>query len=319
LAEGGTLGKGAVGGASAVASARRRLVWLVMTRSRRWLMALLLSNLALPVGIWQVGALIEMSGERDNAQVARSAGTAGDEAVTSDPLRGIWQRWAADGEEDRVRFYYFHGDGHGLYRYGKVGLTNTHSFDYAVEGEAVRLRFRRTGEEHRLPFSIAADPEVAGREWLTLDADPREPGARYFRDPVGAAAGEREDAAAQAGLGDRLWGDERRLAGGGLDFAIYQLQAQTIDGRGVGWFHRGDYDEWTTEALTYRRRGDHLTIHFMLEGRSATSSFKIEEAEGARFLELAEDPRDFWRAHRYRDMGRSFAGALWSPSASGLR
>jgi len=288
-----------------------------MIRSRRWLIALALSNLALPVGIWQLGALMEMMGERDNAQVARDASRGGEEAVTSDPLRGIWQRWAADAEEDRVRFYYFHGDGHGLYRYGRVGLTNTHAFDYAVEDGAVRVRFRRTGEQRELSFKIEADPQVEGREWLSFDADPREPGARYFRDLAGGAAAEAEVAQVRGErgqIGDRLWGEERRLAKGGIDFAIYQLQAQTIDGRGVGWFHRGDYDEWTTEALTYRRRGDHLTIHFMLEGRSATTAFRIEADEGARFLELAEDPRDFWRTHRYRDMGRSFAGALgWLP------
>ena len=31
--------------------------------------------------------------------------------------------------------------------------------------------------------------------------------------------------------------------------------------------------------------------------------------EGERFLDVAEDPRDFWRGHRYRDAGPSFAAA----------
>ena len=34
------------------------------------------------------------------------------------------------------------------------------------------------------------------------------------------------------------------------------------------------------------------------------------DAEGRRFLEVAEDPRDFWHPHRYLDMGPSFGAAL---------
>ncbi len=231
-------------------------------------------------------------------------------ALGVDPLVGVWQRFESYGECDRIRVYYFHLDGHGLYRYGKVGLTNTHSFDYRIEGERAWLRFRRTGEEVSLPFVIEADPEVDGRSWLTLEGDPRDAKGRYFRDPetragsCGAAPG----VVAAGGIGNRLWMNTRRHAGGGMSFSMYQLQAQTIDGRGVGWFHRGDFDEWTTEALTYRRKGDVLSLHFMLRDESLVTSISIrEEREGERVLELGEDPREFWHRGRYDDGGPSFA------------
>ncbi len=225
-----------------------------------------------------------------------------------DPLVGVWQRFESHAEGDRIRFYYFHGDGHGLYRYGKVGLTNTHAFDYRIEGERAWLRFRRTGEEVVVPFLIEADPEVAGRSWLTLSGDPRDEKGRYFRDPQTTVGSCGSAPAVAAGIGNRLWMNTRRHAGGGMSFSMYQLQAQTIDGRGVGWFHRGDFDEWTTEALTYRRQGDVLSLHFMLSGESLSTSIAIsEEREGERVLELGEDPRDFWHRGRYDDRGPSFA------------
>ncbi|HRI09187.1 MAG TPA: hypothetical protein PKW35_15300 [Nannocystaceae bacterium] len=292
---------------------------------RRWYGCHAIPALALPLVLWQAS--------REGAPVGEGAGVAergrAEEMSdgtdhAGDRLTGVWQRWQADAEGDPVRFYYFHGDGHGLYRYGKVGLTNTHAFDYAIEGDALALRFRRTGEAHRLRFRVEGDPSVAGRSWLTIEGDPREAGARYFRDEDAAAAalcGEADEGEVALGrvLGNRLWGEERRFAAGGMGFAIYQLQPQTIDGRGVGWFHRGDYDEWTTEALTYRQQGDHLTIHFMLEGRSETTPIAVRSEGEARWLDLAVDPRDYWRAHSYRDMGRSFAGAAtlggapWGP------
>ena len=272
--------------------------------------------LALPLLLWVHG--------REDAPLAPTPAAERPTTPADDPLRGVWQRWEASVDGDPIRFYYFHGDGHGLYRYGKVGLTNTHAFDYELTGDRLHLRFRKTGEAHDLRFTVEADPADPSRAWLRLDGDPREPGARYFRDGGAAAlacdeAGESVDLAAGRALGDRLWGDERRFAAGGLGFAIYQLQAQTIDGRGVGWFHRGDYDEWTTEALTYRQQGEHLALHFMLEGRSESTAIAVRAADGARWLDLAVDPRDYWRPHTYRDLGRSFAGAAalggapWGP------
>ena len=93
-----------------------------------------------------------------------------------------------------------------------------------------------------------------------------------------------------------------------MGFAIYQFQPQAIDGRGVGWFHRGDYDEWTTEALTYRQQGDRLALGFPLRHEVASTSLALWTAgDGVRRLRIDDDPRDFWRAHTYRDMGPSFA------------
>ncbi len=227
-------------------------------------------------------------------------------------LSGIWSRWDAAGEGKRVRFYYFHGDGTGLYRYGRVGLTNTHSFDYDIRDGRLILDFRKTGEHHEVEFELTPGGE-GERDWLELRDDPREPGTtRYFRESdeiirTGDAHGELGPAPA-----GHMWIDLKPFATGGRGFVMYQLRPAGIDGRGVGWFHRGDFNDWSTESLTYRIVGSTLELHFALEdGWREHSAFTVTtDDEGTRWLELADDPRDYWHPHRYVDMGPSFGAAL---------
>ncbi|MCA9693928.1 MAG: hypothetical protein KC636_30350 [Myxococcales bacterium] len=239
------------------------------------------------------------------------------EAAHDHALEGLWHRYEAVADGDPVRFYYFHEGGVGLYRYGQVGLTNTHAFDYQADGEVVEFVFRKTGERRRASYSIERDGQ---REWLVLRGDPREPGeTRYFRAGRGGQVEWGcQGGDASAGVGGRLWADQRRLRAGGLDFAIYQLQGQSIDGRGVGWFHRGDFDEWTTEALQFREAGDALALRFPVRGDAVTTPLARghlgDGEDRRRTLTLAADPRDFGRSHRYVDAGPTFAaGPLLLP------
>jgi hypothetical protein len=240
-------------------------------------------------------------------------------AEQTDPLRGMWMRYDSRGEGDPLRFWYFHGDGKGLYRYGKVGLANTHSFDYALLGtDAVQdgpvdlsLRFRKRGEAHTLIATIDKDGQGT---WLSFTGDPREPGARYRKvesDLDFESATSAQVSASGSAIGDRLWIDYRNLATGGAEFHMYQLAETAIDGRGVGWFHRGDFDDWSTESLTYRIDGDRLELFFDLREEPNTTGFRVVEGENGRELWLDADPRDYWAAHRYRDGGRSFRSAAF--------
>ena len=65
-------------------------------------------------------------------------------------IEGLWLK--KDAGADEFRFYYFHKDGIGLYRYGKRHLNNTNSFEYKVEGRTIRLTFKKTGEAHQVRF-----------------------------------------------------------------------------------------------------------------------------------------------------------------------
>lgn len=241
-----------------------------------------------------------------------------DDAEAADVLTGLWTRYQATGEGEPVRLYYFHGDGHGLYRYGKVGLNKTESFDYEIEGGLLQLEFRKRGEKHATRFLIADDAQ--GR-YLELADDPRDSGVRYRRrrgaltgaelavpDPQGVT---QDDASGHAPLGGRFWIDYGPYATGGSGFGIYQLGPTALDGRGVGWFHRGDFDDWSTETLTYRIDGESLELFFDLSEQGFSSRFSIEPSQGGRVLRLEQDPRDYWASHEYKDGGESFsAGAF---------
>lgn len=228
-------------------------------------------------------------------------------------LSGIWWRYEAGLEGEPVRFYYFHGDGTGLYRYGRVGLTNTHSFDYDVQGDTLVIDFRKTGEHHEIGFSLVPGREQGqSRDWLKLHDDPREAGpAQYFRESEQTVRA--VDTAAPLGPAPagHMWIDLRHYATGGQGFAMYQFRPAGIDGRGMGWFHRGDFDDWSTESLSYRIVGDRIELSMSLAGTRETTSFGVQaDDEGARWLQLDTDPRDFWQRHRYLDMGPSFGVAL---------
>ncbi len=239
--------------------------------------------------------------------VATATATATDsDAVQA--LAGIWSKHELGLDGDPVAFYYFHGDGKGLYRYGRVGLSNTHSFDYTVEQGVLVVRFRKTGEEHRLAYTVENE---AGRDCLVLAYDPEERahGTRYFRDRPGPIDPHGESA---ADLGPEpaghMWIDLQRYATGGVGFGMYQFRPAGIDGRGVGWFHRGDFDDWSTESFSYRIAGDRLDVHFTLADQGEVTRFAVDDGQ-PRSLRLQADPRDYWHLHAYDDMGPSFGAA----------
>ena len=229
----------------------------------------------------------------------------------TDALTGIWWRYEQGTTGDPVRFYYFHGDGTGLYRYGRVGATYTHSLDYELDGDTLRVRFRKTGATHVLRYTVRPGT-AGGRDWLTLHGDPREPETtQYYRlaQPRGPRAWDVHD---PGELGPppagHMWIDLQPFATGGQAFYFYQLRPAGIDGRGVGWFHRGDFDDWSTESLTYRIIEDppRLALTFDLAGTTETTAFVVQGEGRDRTLRLESDPRDFWHGHVYRDAGKSF-------------
>lgn len=222
----------------------------------------------------------------------------------AEALRGLWRMHAAGSDGDPVRFYYFHGDGKGLYRYGREGLTQTQSFDYAVQGDVLVLHLRKTGAKHRIAYRIE---RAQGRLRLTLLRDPSSGVAEsYYLDADG---GPRQAREALADLGPapagHMWIDYRRFASGGAAFALYQLRPAGIDGRGVGWFHRGDFDDWSTEGFTYRVVGSEIEFRFTLANTVERTGFALS-GDKPRRLTLAVDPRDYWHRHVYNDAGVSF-------------
>lgn len=258
------------------------------------------------------GAIDELALDAPGDVVSRESAVA--EPAMADELTGLWSRYERKAEGGPIRFWYFHGNGKGLYRYGKVGLNTTNSFDYRVVDGQLELEFRKTGDVHRIGFEIRRDEN--GDAWLSLADDPKEPGARYRKERGGMSHGE-VATSSSPGPGGRLWIDYRNFATGGAGFHMYQLNQPAIDGRGIGWYHEGDFDDWSTESLTYRIDGDHLELFFDLREEPTVTHFTTgmdggTDDEAHRWLELQRDPRDFWATHRFLDGGASFGGAeVW--------
>jgi len=232
-------------------------------------------------------------------------------------LLGLWSLTEAREVTDELRFYYFHEGGKGLYRYGQVGHNQTHSFDWSLEGDRLVLSFRKTGEQARTQILLA---EEGGRRSLTLVEDPRGPGrVRYTHRPSNlgldadalggplslsmTAADER----AQGALAGRMWMDLRRYATGGSGFVMYQLSEHELGGGlRLGWHHQGDFDDWSTESMSYREEPGALRLRFHLRREEAVTPVELEQARDRRVLTLLRDPRNFLHRTRLVDAGRSF-------------
>lgn len=232
-------------------------------------------------------------------------------------LHGLWGVSQPRGIADELRFYYFHTGGKGLYRYGQVGHNQTHSFDWKLDGDRLVLDFRKTGEHAKTRIELT---ERAGERSLTLLDDPRGPGpVRYVHRPSNLAADEQalggplslsdgDKAAGEAAmLKGRIWIDVQRYATGGLGFVMYQLSAHPLgDGQWLGWYHRGDFDDWTTETLAYREEPQRLRLRFLLHGQEATTPYRLRQEREQRVLTLSRDPRNFLHQRQLLDGGASF-------------
>ncbi len=258
-------------------------------------------------------------------------------SASEQELHGLWSRVPLrEGPDDApMAFYYFHNDDNiGLYRYGKTAYNTTNSYHWSIDSGVVDLAYNKTGERVRIPYRI----EKGSRPVLILAGDPRTPGqaeTRYTYVPpmqqreVAPDLFDRNDAPTSTDslssdrVDNRLWIDLKSFKTGGIGFSLYQLRAAGIDGRGTGWHHVGDFDDWSTESFGYRivRRADELgadaagrglDLLFTLRNERATTALQMEhrtvDGKDVRFLTMGTDPRDFWAPHVYADAGPSFAG-----------
>ncbi len=230
----------------------------------------------------------------------------------SPSLRGLWTATPPARQlSDEVRFYYFHDGDKGLYRYGKAGYNNTASFDWHLAGDELTLTFRKTGAVARTKVAVE---DNEGKRVLVLRDDPRLGGTRrYAHEPsaLGDLGGPLSIALHDDGLEDklagRLWYDETKYATGGMGFRMYQLSEHALPaGRQLGWYHVGDFDDWSTETLDYRELPGGLELHFGLRDERANTQVTVEQARDRRLLRLASDPRDFGARARFLDVGKSF-------------
>lgn len=229
-------------------------------------------------------------------------------------LLGLWQVGSPEKFGDPMRFYYFHTGGKGLYRYGQVGLNQTRSFDWSISGDEIMLRFRKSGETARTRFVIE---QRDGQKELVLRSDPRNEGTQRYRfrpaslgdvEVEGPLAVSPSDASADGSGLERIWIDLQKFATGGQAFSMYQLSKHTVAGSKLGWFHAGDFDDWSTEAFVYRLEPGALSMTFLVRGDRGTTPFRVAEDPRARnnVLTLESDPRDFHARHRYANAGPSF-------------
>ncbi|MEL7367881.1 MAG: hypothetical protein AAFN74_03130 [Myxococcota bacterium] len=221
-------------------------------------------------------------------------------AIAERSLLGMWSRFKPEKEGDPQRFYYFHTGGIGLFRYGRMGLTYTQTFRYEVDAKAIKLTFNKSGQSHSVAYELKGNV-------LTLVDDPKMGGRQaYTKHAKATATGHGwSNKNAEHPLA-RLWVEKTTDGKGGSGFRMYQLQAPTIDGRGVGWYHEGDFHEWSTETLEYRRTGDRLSLNFPVRNERFVTDLKEQTKDGVRGLHLAQDPRNFWHPRTYMDGGPGF-------------
>lgn len=258
------------------------------------------------------------------------------DVAATDDVRGLWSRYphGTGPESAPVAFYYFHSDDIGLYRYGKVGYNTTHSYHWSADNDHIKLSYNKSGAQQSLQYRL----EGTSPKMLVVVDDPHNPGVKETRytwvppPDFGAVAadlfdgddgddagrdGESDDdeAAAAARVDNRLWIDLQNYQTGGMGFALYQLRAAGIDGRGTGWHHVGDFDDWSTEALAYRLvktpdGAQAIDLQFILRSDRATSPLQLGHRDrggkDVRFLTIQSDPRGFWAAHSFDDGGPSF-------------
>lgn len=255
-------------------------------------------------------------------------------------LNGLWTRWPDAGtrEDAAVAFYYFHHDGIGLFRFGRIGYNTTNSYRWSADDNVITIDYKKTGQSVRLAYRIeAGTPNV-----LVVDDDSQNPGvkvSRYTFVPFEQSVATAPDLfdVAQAlnvdesplydRIDNRLWIDHKQYATGGSAFSLYQLRAAGIDGRGTGWHHVGDFDDWSTEALGYRvhRRGSERELDLLFTLRNERSTTPLTTGQRAndgaptRVLTLLQDPRGFWAPHAFDDAGPSFATFLVNRGAAGSR
>ena len=252
-------------------------------------------------------------------------------------LHGLWSRteFPVGDETAPVAFYYFHEPssaegGIGLFRFGKIGHNTTNSYDWIVDGADLRLRYKKTGEQQALRFRVEGSGN--GRV-LVFDEDPKSPGragARYrfitedseaglapdlFGGLLDDPASTEDSAFGKGRVAGRMWIDVRRFATGGSEFSLWQFRPAGIDGRGTGWHHVGDFDDWSTEALSFRETGAVLDLQFSLRREKASTGVRLEDRGGTRFVTLASDPRGFWAERSFQDAGPSFGAFFVEHSA----
>lgn len=200
-----------------------------------------------------------------------------------------------------LRFYYFHGNGIGLLRYGKVGLNNTESFHYETTDDVLSLRFNKTGHVVQTRYALT---ETEGKTLLTLpdfvDQKDREliketsPNLSLLNWPQGKSL-------------DRMWTYLLQSADNHLSFKMYQLRKADDTGHGEGWYHEGDFDNWYTEHLKFYRGETEMTFHFGLKNEKAETTYVHVTDATTPMLVLEKDPRHFWTTTHYMDGGESFS------------
>ena len=200
-----------------------------------------------------------------------------------------------------LRFYYFHGNGIGLLRYGKVGLNNTESYHYETKDDVLSLRFNKTGQVVQTRYVIA---ESEGKTTLQLPdfvyQHDREliketaPNLRHLNWPQGQSL-------------DRMWTMLQQSAEGKISFKMYQLRKADDTGHGAGWYHEGDFDNWYTERLEFHRGESEMTFHFGLKNEKAQTPYAHVTDAPTPMLVFDKDPRHFWATTHYVDGGESFS------------
>ncbi len=253
-------------------------------------------------------------------------------------LFGLWDLSRSEKPSSKSeRYYYFHpepnskGQYIGLYRYGTKTLNATRSFTWSLKNNEVKFVMNNTKHKYRSEVKVTKSGRIRHAKFV-LQNDPFNLGEKStFKLRPMEASNDLNDVVRTLDLARNIPFRESmleahpmlqsssKLARVWFDFQdknrqrfrMYQFARNNPSDVNRGWYHEGDFSDWTTETFEYtthtkRDGSEEFVFKFLDRKQKAKAKFKIESKGEKNSIIIVNDPRNYGLTTRYSDEGPSF-------------